>query len=76
MGGKTWSRAEELYFWRTVVPISPKAATEVAEPVEWTQLAADMQRHFGPSARRNYTSLMLCGYRPFRPSLERELCVN
>lgn len=60
MGGKTWSREEELYFWRIVVPQSPKAATEMAEPVEWAQLAADMQQHFGLNARRNYTSLMLC----------------
>ncbi|UNI18735.1 hypothetical protein JDV02_004991 [Purpureocillium takamizusanense] len=59
MGGKTWSREEELYFWRTVVPLSPKAAADPPAPVEWSQLAADMQQHFGLNARRRYTSLML-----------------
>ncbi|KAJ6438361.1 Chitinase 1 [Purpureocillium lavendulum] len=59
MGGKTWSREEELYFWRTIVPMSPKAAVESASPVEWSQLAVDMQQHFGTDARRTYTSLML-----------------
>ncbi len=60
MGGKTWSREEELYFWRTVVPLSPKAAANPPAPAEWSQLAANMQEHFGQNARRRYTSLMLC----------------
>ncbi|GJN75470.1 hypothetical protein PLICBS_009569 [Purpureocillium lilacinum] len=59
MGGKTWSREEELYFWRTVVPLSPKAAANPPAPAEWSQLAANMQEHFGQNARRRYTSLML-----------------
>lgn len=60
MGGKTWSREEELYFWRTIVPTSPKAAVTLRKAVDWEQSAVIMQRHFGRKARRNYTKLMLC----------------
>ncbi|KAM4056317.1 hypothetical protein HRG_003234 [Hirsutella rhossiliensis] len=59
MGGKTWSREEELYFWRTIVPMSPKAAARTGKVVDWEQSALIMQRHFGKKARRNYTKLML-----------------
>ena len=60
MGGKTWSREEELYFWRVIVPLSPKAAVPTGKPLDWEQLSMDMQRHFGANARRRYTNLMLC----------------
>ncbi|POR36736.1 Uncharacterized protein TPAR_03036 [Tolypocladium paradoxum] len=59
MGGKTWSREEELYFWRVIVPLSPKAAVPTGKPLDWEQLAANMQAHFGKNARRRYTNLML-----------------
>ncbi|KND93615.1 hypothetical protein TOPH_01550 [Tolypocladium ophioglossoides CBS 100239] len=59
MGGKTWSREEELYFWRVIVPLSPKAAAAAGKPLDWEQLAANMQTHFGRKARRRYTNLML-----------------
>lgn len=59
MGGKTWSREEELFFWRSIVPISPKAAVQVGKPVDWDQCASMMQKHFGEAARRRYTKLML-----------------
>ncbi|PHH83855.1 hypothetical protein CDD83_2922 [Cordyceps sp. RAO-2017] len=59
MGGKTWSREEELFFWRTIVPISPKAAVRVGTTADWQQCASMMKRHFGVRARRNYTKLML-----------------
>ncbi|PNY26460.1 Uncharacterized protein TCAP_03585 [Tolypocladium capitatum] len=59
MGGKTWSREEELYFWRVIVPLSPKAAAPTGKPLDWEQLAANMQTHFVKNARRRYTNLML-----------------
>ncbi|EQL00101.1 hypothetical protein OCS_04179 [Ophiocordyceps sinensis CO18] len=59
MGGKTWSREEELYFWRTIVPISPKAASLIGKAVDWEQSALMMHKNFGKKARRNYTKLML-----------------
>lgn len=62
MGGKTWSREEELYFWRTIVPISPKAASLIGKAVDWEQSALMMHKNFGKKARRNYTKLMLCAH--------------
>ncbi|KJZ73156.1 hypothetical protein HIM_07540 [Hirsutella minnesotensis 3608] len=59
MGGKTWSREEELFFWRTIVPMSPKSATQSGKAVDWEQCALIMLKHFGDKARRKYTKLML-----------------
>ncbi|PHH60914.1 hypothetical protein CDD81_1025 [Ophiocordyceps australis] len=59
MGGKTWSREEEVFFWHTIVPQSPKAARQISDPLDWEQCATKMHQHFGRQARRNFTKLML-----------------
>lgn len=60
MGGKTWSRDEEVFFWRVIVPRSPKAVIQTPDVLDWAKCAQLMQKHFGNEARREYTKLMLC----------------
>ncbi|KAI0023531.1 hypothetical protein F4780DRAFT_786247 [Xylariomycetidae sp. FL0641] len=61
MGGKVWTAAEERYFWRTVIPQSPKRlGVDRARPeMSWAQLARTMQIAMGEEAKRIYTSTML-----------------
>ncbi|RCI17127.1 hypothetical protein L249_2109 [Ophiocordyceps polyrhachis-furcata BCC 54312] len=62
MGGKTWSRDEELLFWRIIVPVSPKAAVDTGLRHTWAECATKMKLHFeglGKRPRRKYTKLML-----------------
>ncbi|RDA92375.1 hypothetical protein CP533_4427 [Ophiocordyceps camponoti-saundersi (nom. inval.)] len=62
MGGKTWSRDEEVYFWRSVVPVSPKAVIETGLRYTWAECATRMKHYFerlGQRPRRQYTKLML-----------------
>lgn len=60
MGGKTWTRDEEAYFWIVIVPLSPRAAREEDRLRTWTASAAIMNRMLGRKARRKYTPSMLC----------------
>ncbi|KAH6611268.1 hypothetical protein Trco_001288 [Trichoderma cornu-damae] len=59
MGGKTWSKQEERFFWRTIVPQSPKAVRPSDRIYDWKVCAEIMQREMGASARRKYSKLML-----------------
>ncbi|PNP39379.1 hypothetical protein TGAMA5MH_08798 [Trichoderma gamsii] len=60
MGGKTWSRQEERFFWRTIVPQSPKAVKPSDRVHDWKVCAEIMQQEMGANARRKYSKLMLC----------------
>lgn len=60
MGGKTWNKAEELIFWRTIIPQSPQAANMSDRLKSWNQCAAIMQEMMGRPKRRIYTKTMLC----------------
>ncbi|KAK0383538.1 hypothetical protein NLU13_9449 [Sarocladium strictum] len=59
MGGKTWSFEEERFFWREIVPLSPKGANPLDRTLDWDMCARRMQHAMGPQARRKYTKLML-----------------
>ncbi|CAH0017697.1 unnamed protein product [Clonostachys rhizophaga] len=59
MGGKTWNKAEELIFWRTIIPQSPQAANMSDRLKSWNQCAAIMQEMMGRPKRRIYTKTML-----------------
>ncbi|KAM0452363.1 hypothetical protein ACHAO4_005574 [Trichoderma viride] len=59
MGGKTWSRQEERFFWRTIVPQSPKAVKPSDRVHDWKICAEIMQQEMGVNARRKYSKLML-----------------
>lgn len=59
MGGKTWSRQEERFFWKTIVPQSPKAVKPADRIHDWKACAEIMQREMGVNARRKYSKLML-----------------
>ncbi|PTB42159.1 uncharacterized protein TrAFT101_008740 [Trichoderma asperellum] len=59
MGGKTWSRQEERFFWRTIVPQSPKAVKPSDRVHDWKVCAEIMQQEMGVNARRKYSKLML-----------------
>ncbi|VUC22695.1 unnamed protein product [Clonostachys rosea] len=59
MGGKTWNKEEELFFWRTIIPQSPQAANMSDRLKSWDQCAAIMQEMMGRSKRRIYTKTML-----------------
>ncbi|KAM0518421.1 hypothetical protein ACHAPE_004184 [Trichoderma viride] len=59
MGGKTWSRQEERFFWRTIVPRSPKAVKPSDRVHDWKVCAEIMQQEMGANARRKYSKLML-----------------
>lgn len=60
MGGKTWSRLEEEYFWDVIIPQSPKGVKPSERCKDWEQCARHMQDVMGTAARRKYTKLMLC----------------
>lgn len=60
MGGKTWSRQEERFFWKTIIPQSPKAVKPADRIHDWEVCAEIMQREMGVNARRKYSKLMLC----------------
>lgn len=60
MGGKTWSKLEERFFWKTIVPQSPKAVKPSDRIHDWKACAEIMQREMGVNARRKYSKLMLC----------------
>ncbi|KAK8030000.1 hypothetical protein PG993_011291 [Apiospora rasikravindrae] len=58
MVGKSWSDAEERYFWREVVPYSTSRVGRFLDENEgstWGELARRMSDHFGANARRQYT---------------------
>ncbi|EGR49485.1 uncharacterized protein TRIREDRAFT_106219 [Trichoderma reesei QM6a] len=59
MGGKTWSKQEERFFWKTIVPQSPKAVKPSDRVHDWKACAEIMQREMGTNARRKYSKLML-----------------
>ncbi|KAL6701012.1 hypothetical protein J3F84DRAFT_137221 [Trichoderma pleuroticola] len=59
MGGKTWSKQEERFFWKTIVPQSPKAVKPADRIHDWKVCAEIMQREMGANARRKYSKLML-----------------
>ncbi|KAK3403106.1 hypothetical protein B0T20DRAFT_17236 [Sordaria brevicollis] len=62
MGGKQWSKQEELVFWKEVVPRSPKRVGVHRQNREhsWKECATWMQRRMGPKeSRRTYTELCL-----------------
>ncbi|PTB69623.1 hypothetical protein BBK36DRAFT_1094450, partial [Trichoderma citrinoviride] len=59
MGGKTWSKLEERFFWKTIVPQSPKAVKPSDRINDWKVCAEIMQREMGVNARRKYSKLML-----------------
>lgn len=63
MGGKTWSRDEEEFFWHVIIPQSPKAVKVEDRINDWEECAKIMVRAMGKEARRKYTRLMLCGLR-------------
>ncbi|KAL7937106.1 hypothetical protein V8C35DRAFT_215735 [Trichoderma chlorosporum] len=59
MGGKTWSKQEERFFWKTIVPQSPKAVKPSDRIHDWKNCAEIMQQAMGANARRKYSKLML-----------------
>ena len=63
MGGKTWSKDEELVFWKELIPHSPKRLGEDRvrnEEKPWEWVAEEMERRLGNKARRDYTHLGVC----------------
>ncbi|KAI9149364.1 Mitochondrial import inner membrane translocase subunit tim22 [Paramyrothecium foliicola] len=59
MGGKTWSKEEETYFWHVIIPQSPKAIKESDRAYSWTKCAEIMQEAMSHNPRRRFTYLML-----------------
>ncbi|KAL7945608.1 hypothetical protein V8C42DRAFT_323650 [Trichoderma barbatum] len=59
MGGKTWSKQEERFFWKIIVPQSPKAVEPSDRIHDWRVCAEIMQQEMGVNARRKYSKLML-----------------
>ncbi|KAK7912044.1 hypothetical protein PG985_014525 [Apiospora marii] len=62
MVGKSWSDAEERYFWRHVVPFSTSRAgifVGTNEGDTWDELARRMAAHFGDDGRREYGHAVL-----------------
>ncbi|KAK3299392.1 uncharacterized protein B0H64DRAFT_99265 [Chaetomium fimeti] len=60
MGGKTWSRKEELVYWLELIPHSPKRLGHdlaANEEKAWNWVAQRMTKSMGSSARRKYTPL-------------------
>ncbi|KAL2197495.1 hypothetical protein P885DRAFT_68622 [Corynascus similis CBS 632.67] len=60
MGGKTWSREEEEYYWLQLVPHSPKRLGEDIrknEEKDWHWVGQMMTQYMGDKARREYTYL-------------------
>lgn len=74
MGGKTWSRQEERFFWRTIVPQSPKAVKPSDRVHDWKVCAEIMQQEMGMNARRKYSKLMLCASRNLGGDMQRRFC--
>ena len=65
MVGRSWSDAEERYFWQHVVPYSHSRVglfIGTNEGVNWDELAHRMANHFGADARREYSHPVLCKY--------------
>lgn len=73
MTGKVWSEKEERYFWKVVIPRSPKRIlvkdkkeTKVehglAVGLSWDELAAEMNEALKEDARREYKGAALCKY--------------
>lgn len=63
MGGKTWSREEEEYYWLQLVPHSPKRLGEDIrknEEKDWHWVGQMMTQYMGDKARREYTYLCVC----------------
>jgi hypothetical protein len=68
MGGRHWSAEEEDYFWKTIIPKSPKRqGIRRNDPkMSWEELAAEMNRVFeGSERRRVYTGQGICNCHPF-----------
>ncbi|KAK8079114.1 hypothetical protein PG994_002921 [Apiospora phragmitis] len=62
MVGKSWSNAEEAYFWRHVAPNSHSREgvfVGTNQVVTWNDLAQRMANHFGRAARREYQGTLL-----------------
>ncbi|KAL2887847.1 Phosphatidylglycerophosphatase GEP4 mitochondrial [Ceratocystis lukuohia] len=61
MVGKQWSPGEEKFFWKKIVPRSPKrlGIHRLNPEDSWDHLAEIMQRSMGNDARRKYTGLSL-----------------
>ncbi|KAK8116582.1 uncharacterized protein PG998_004863 [Apiospora kogelbergensis] len=61
MVGKSWTDAEETYFWRHVVPYSHSRAGRFRanEEITWEVLATGMTNHFKPNPRRRYSHAVL-----------------
>ncbi|KAL2266468.1 hypothetical protein VTJ83DRAFT_5820 [Remersonia thermophila] len=59
MGGKTWSRHEEVVFWRQLIPHTAKRLGDDRnnEERDWNWVAEQMQAIMGDTARRQYTHL-------------------
>ncbi|KAH6637033.1 hypothetical protein F5144DRAFT_204432 [Chaetomium tenue] len=60
MGGKTWSREEELLYWEKLIPNSPKRLgrdIKGREEKSWGWIAQGMTKGMGVNARRKYTPL-------------------
>jgi len=67
MGGKIWSPEEELVFWTKMIPKSVKALGIDAvkgEGIPWPVMADEMKHIMGNNARRDYTGLGLCEFKP------------
>lgn len=61
MGGKSWSKEEEDYFWVHIIPFSHvRRGPHLAHPEQsFAQLGRKMQDAFGSLARRSYTGVCL-----------------
>lgn len=62
MGGKLWSPAEEVFFWKEVVPFSNKRVGPDKinnDQRSWRELAVMMQEKMGDEALRDYTHIGL-----------------
>ncbi|KAK7993479.1 SET domain-containing protein 5 [Apiospora arundinis] len=61
MVGRSWSDAEEAYFWRQVVPFSGSRVGIFLpnQQATWDELADRMTNHFGANARRTYSGTVL-----------------
>ncbi|KAK7995405.1 hypothetical protein PG990_014178 [Apiospora arundinis] len=61
MVGRSWSDAEEAYFWRQIVPFSGSRVGIFLpnQQATWDELADRMTNHFGANARRTYSGTVL-----------------
>jgi len=62
MGGRIWSKQEEVIFWKKLIPHSPKRLGKDLENEEksWEWVAQEMTERMGKNARREYTALGVC----------------